>query len=73
MYYTGGQKVLINDIVNETVTALKRKQSKSAESIKPWFDKLFQQLEFLNRKKIKLKTNAKIVPDTKSSTVAASS
>lgn len=73
MYYTGGQKVLINDIVNETVTALKRKQSKSTESIKPWFDKLFQQLEFLNQKKIKLKTNAKIVPDTKSSTVAASS
>lgn len=34
MYYTGGQKVLINDIVNETMTALKRKQSKSTESIK---------------------------------------
>ncbi|CAG5090280.1 Oidioi.mRNA.OKI2018_I69.PAR.g12539.t1.cds [Oikopleura dioica] len=49
MYYTGGQKVLINDIVNETVTALKRKQSKSAESIKPWFDNFFQQLQFLNQ------------------------
>lgn len=34
MYYTGGQKVLINDIVNDTMTALKRKQSKSSESIK---------------------------------------
>lgn len=37
MYYTGGQKVLINDIVNDTMTALKRKQSKSSESIKAWF------------------------------------
>ena len=65
--------MLINDIVNETVTALKRKQSKSAESIKTWFENLFHQLEYLNRIKIELKTHAKIVPETKSSTVAASS